>query len=42
MKASPLPLTLGKLDSFSIVEPERNDRHPYSTGLHLISVLLKN
>lgn len=33
MKASPLPLTLGKLESFSIVEPERNERHPYSTGV---------
>lgn len=41
MKSSPLPLTLGKLDSFSIVEPEGNERQPYSTGVHLVSVLLK-
>lgn len=39
LKASPLPLTLGKLESFSIVEPEGNERHPYSTGAHLLSVL---
>jgi len=43
MKASPLPLTLGKLESFSMVEPEGNARQPYSTGLcYLQSVLFKD
>lgn len=43
MKASPLPLTLEKLDSFSIAEPEGNERQPYSTGVcYLQSVLFKN
>lgn len=32
LKASPLPLTLVKLESFSIVEPEGNAGQPYPTG----------
>lgn len=43
MKASPLPLTLGKLESFNIVELEGDKRQPYSTGVcYLQSVFFKN